>query len=479
MRRVVLALLLCSSAFAANHYVRQGAAGAANGTDWTNACTDFTGSCSVTNLVRGDTYYVAAGTYATRIWNKATSGASVITIKRATVADHGIATGWNNAYDAQVHWGFSQEFPTGYWVFDGVTSPATAFSAGADDPTQYGFTIPHGTCASGDGNYPFLVQASNVTIAHTSVTNACGSAYDYTQYSFDLGMGPSPCANTTISHVYSEFTSTDVQVQGTTCANLIVEYLFSKGHWSSPSNHGEIMALGGDNAILRYNYFSQCSGTGCIASGGPALTNFKIYGNVMNFVSNSAEGSTGCGDGGNGAIAGAGASGKFSNTLIYNNTIIQPGMCFGWFYTNVGTGGNLVKNNIVWGRCDTNMGGSGNASDSNTYLSCWSGAGSETNKQTGSFNPFNTASSSFTHYGFFDYSLASYTAGSCGSTTTLCAGTTLSAPYNVDAYGNTRGADGTWDRGAIELDTSFVVSPPTGVHVISDGRTIGEGRTVN
>lgn len=463
--------LLCAPLFATNHYIRAGASGTASGNDWTNACTDFTSACSVANLVRGDTYYVAGGTYTSHTWNKAASGTTLITIKRATIADHGIATGWSDAYDAQVHWGFSQDFLTGYWVFDGVTSPATAFSAGADDPTQYGFTVVHGSCGA-DGNYPIVIQAVNITVAHLSVTNACGSAFDFTQYAFDLGMGPTPCNNAVMSHVYSEFTSTDVQVQGTTCDGLVIEYLFSKGHWSSPSNHGEIMALGGDNATIRYNYFSQCAGTGCIASGGPALTNFKIYGNVMNFVSNGVSGATGC-DGGNGAIAGAGAAGKFSNTIVYNNTILEPGMCFGWFYTNVGTGGNLVKNNIVYGRCDTDIGGSGNVSDSNTYLSCWAASGTETNKQTGSFNPFNALSSSLTAPGFFDYSLKSYTAGSCASTTVLCAGVSLASPYDVDAFGNTRTTR--WDRGAI----AYVSAPSTYPHTHGGGRRLGGGHSVN
>jgi hypothetical protein len=91
--------LLALPAGATNHYVRQGASG--NGSDWTNACGDFTGSCAASSLVRGDTYYVAGGTYTAKTWNTPASGTSVITIKKAIVADHGTATGWNDAYAAQ------------------------------------------------------------------------------------------------------------------------------------------------------------------------------------------------------------------------------------------------------------------------------------------------------------------------------------------------------------------------------------------
>ena len=47
---------VAASAEAANHYVRQGAGG--SGGDWTNAYSDLPST-----LTRGDTYYVADGTY--------------------------------------------------------------------------------------------------------------------------------------------------------------------------------------------------------------------------------------------------------------------------------------------------------------------------------------------------------------------------------------------------------------------------------
>jgi len=43
--------------WAANHYVRAGATGAGDGSDWENAYTQLP-----PNLVRGDTYYIADGT---------------------------------------------------------------------------------------------------------------------------------------------------------------------------------------------------------------------------------------------------------------------------------------------------------------------------------------------------------------------------------------------------------------------------------
>jgi hypothetical protein len=168
---------------AANHYVRTGASGSGTGTDWTNACTDFTGSCGVSSLVRGDTYYVAAGSYASEDWNKPASGTLVITILRATVANHGTDTGWVAAYDGQVHWAYDQTFSSDYWIFDGVTSPPTAMSAAAADATQYGYTEPHSNSCGSNFNYPVRIHGNFVTVAHMSITNQCGAAFNFTQYS--------------------------------------------------------------------------------------------------------------------------------------------------------------------------------------------------------------------------------------------------------------------------------------------------------
>jgi hypothetical protein len=81
---MVLTLLLtiiflgAVGAEAANHYVRAGASGSANGNDWTNAYTTLPST-----LTRGDTYYIADGTYAGRTFNTATNGTTLITMARA------------------------------------------------------------------------------------------------------------------------------------------------------------------------------------------------------------------------------------------------------------------------------------------------------------------------------------------------------------------------------------------------------------
>src|SRR5688500_13240838 len=108
--------LITLPVFGATRYVRSGATG--TGTDWNNACGDFAGSCAVSTMARGDVYYVADGSYPARDWNKATSGTSLITIKKATASDHGTDTGWSAGYgDGQAVFVGTNTISTGYWDF--------------------------------------------------------------------------------------------------------------------------------------------------------------------------------------------------------------------------------------------------------------------------------------------------------------------------------------------------------------------------
>ena len=109
-----------------------------SGSDWSNAARAFP-----SRLTPGNTYYLAAGDYS------ATAGyvfknpdpAAMITIKKATQADHCVAAGWNKETmgDPVARWNFQDpptpilEFDTGGFTFDGVTGDGTAASG------TYGF----------------------------------------------------------------------------------------------------------------------------------------------------------------------------------------------------------------------------------------------------------------------------------------------------------------------------------------------------
>ncbi|MDP2690325.1 MAG: hypothetical protein Q8P48_09475, partial [Deltaproteobacteria bacterium] len=84
-------LTLPQAASAAVHYVRSGATGA--GADWANALPSLPPA-----LVRGDTYYIADGSYPSYTFDDPQSGSSWIYIKKATAADHGTSAGWQSSY---------------------------------------------------------------------------------------------------------------------------------------------------------------------------------------------------------------------------------------------------------------------------------------------------------------------------------------------------------------------------------------------
>ena len=72
-------LLIPKIALSANHYILDGASG--NGSSWSNAWDSLPST-----LVRGDTYYIADGSYGSYTFNDAQSGSTLIYIKKATVA---------------------------------------------------------------------------------------------------------------------------------------------------------------------------------------------------------------------------------------------------------------------------------------------------------------------------------------------------------------------------------------------------------
>src|SRR4029077_7578035 len=134
-------------------FCRSGATGNGSGSDWTNAVTTL--SALNTVLTRGEIGYVAKGTgiYGGATLNKAAAGATPITIKRATVADHGSGTGWVDSYDGQGGINATLVFSTGYWVWDGVT--------------WNGFKLNCNAEAGGGGGGSIYITGTNVEIRHT------------------------------------------------------------------------------------------------------------------------------------------------------------------------------------------------------------------------------------------------------------------------------------------------------------------------
>jgi hypothetical protein len=410
MQKLVLLFLLALPLIGANKYVRQGAGGTGTGADWTNACTGFTGSCAIASLVRGDTYYVADGTYGSNLtWNRAISGTSVITIKKATIADHGTSTGWLDTYgDGQAIFPGAHTITTGYWTFDGQVG------SGDGQTTAYGIKFDFS-----EGDTAMKINAAGHTnwiFRYIDFDGRSGTGnYFYTANTkgFEVWDGN----DWTLSHFTIHGGETLIQAGGT--------YLVEHGYlWnsrsSSPSWHSNVFFnCASTSGTFRYNHVWDYNDEGLFFTGGgcsdQVANNIKVYGNTF----------SGTGAETNPRGIEMRQDYSFTGIEIYNNT------CY-----NLGVGCILNRAPETGDTC------TGCVAKNNISVS----AGNTLTGMTASNNTEDTDSSRFVNVSTRDFRL----------TVALAGDATIGSTYNTDPDGVTRGADGTWDRGAFE----FVASPP-------------------
>ena len=438
-RLVAVLLAAALPGMAANHYVRKGASGNGTGTDWTNACTDFTGSCAAASLVRGDTYYVAAGAYASPTFKAPDSGSTMITVVRATTGSHGTSTGWSDSYDGQATFGGHIIFNSDYWVLDGVTGGGPSNWMG-----PMGFSI-----SPTDANPGIDIGSTKyVTIRHIEVygnqndSGGGGTAQD--------GVASGGATNFTLSYWYIHNMGRCIFFF-VPINTALIEYGYSGLYVSTSAAHAEIASIwGGSNGIqFAYNMFAYSAGTGGLIFDNhenPNGAGMQVYGNVFYDANGTWQG-------GNGAIGGwTGANGEqYHNVSIYNNTFynlaIAPLGNLSQIYS-----GNTVYNNIFYNTATVQF----NVYGTHDYnYSINSGSLGEAHGQSSpTTNPF--------------VSVSGLNFGLLADTN---AGIALASPYNLDPFGVTRGASGVWDRGAYQVSGTSgggtggggSVNPPTGL----------------
>jgi hypothetical protein len=161
------------------HFVRAGATGSGDGSDWTNAWTELP-----TTLERGHRYYIADGSYPGYVFDDAVSGTDLITIRKATADDHGIDTGWDAGFGSgQAQLG-PLEFSDPYYVLDGVVPAGfeivgdfqgDVVSIGADSVTLRNADLNGNFAQDGGGQHVqgactgLSVGGSNVTVEATEI----------------------------------------------------------------------------------------------------------------------------------------------------------------------------------------------------------------------------------------------------------------------------------------------------------------------
>ncbi len=423
---LVIFFLGTINAEAANHYVRAGASGTATGNDWTNACTEFTGACAPASMVRGDTYFVADGTYSSRTFNTPASGNLVITIKKATVADHGTETGWVNTYgDGQATFASIITFSTSYWTFDGAirdesNPPLSWFTTSA-----YGFAVLNNN-NSAQRQIVFGNPLSNFTMRHVWLQGRTGGfSGAERRYSIDTETG-----GTSTDLLFSRNLSTDSNqwyfLRGTN--RTVIEYWAGDRLTGDGNNHGDAINVyfSAEDVTIRWGVLRNACTSGCTGvipiadsrgTSTPPLV--KIYGNLFYDF-----GST---DGLAGFLGNSSNGGNCTNCVVTNNTFVDGGAEYAssWGLQFGDGSGNIHRNNM-WFEVNSQIPSfSLGSNPTNTHNAFGPSAVS-----TGTNAQVSVPSSIFVDFATKNFKLASPT--SCG--------VTLSAPYDKDMFGNTRGS---------------------------------------
>jgi len=400
----VVFLATISGADAAVLCVGPSATGSGSGADWNNV------KAWSATPARGDTWCLRDGTYAARTFNVATSGTTLITIKKATASDHFSDTGWQTSYANQAVFGTITEFDSSYWVFDGQTG------GGPGGWTNgFGFKIDASNLSTHQPGLNIINGAGNVTVRHVEIVGDGGDG-DQTFPNND-GIGLNGGTGIVISYAYIH----DMGRCPFICLaadGLIVEYVYTGWYEYTPNEHSEIASLNGNNQTFRYCVFGYVNGTGGIMYNG---NGGAVYGCVFYPAGTWNAGANGC-------IGAKSSNEPCQNINIYNNTIINGVTPFiGMYMPNYS--GNVAYNNLFYNSDSGMM--NGITHDYNHYVGVSTDGGPHDSTGSGAL--------------FMSLGISSPAFATLVSNTP--AGTMLPAPYNFDPLGNNRG---TWTRGAYQ-----------------------------
>jgi hypothetical protein len=404
------------------YYVRAGATGANDGSDWNNAYTSLPAT-----LQRGASYYVADGSYGNYTCDDSLSGTTRITIKKATQSNHGTDTGWNSAYgDGQATFG-TITLNRGYYTISGSTRNENNWYQGG----AYGFRM-------------ISLFASSL-----NADDATGSIVEYCDLGGSFSEGYYGGMSEAVYLVYNQHditirrcflhNSTKALVQLAGGHHITIEHCWLGPGWGKVAIRGGNLGPG-YNLIVRHNTFwnstqidPQDSTSGITAEIGiwdspsVGMDNNEVYGNTF-FNQHSAGRNAVIVVGGDN-IGWRGVGG--ANTKVYNNT-------FAGIAEAPSTGNHILLN--------------GNNTEAKNNL-FYQVAGGMSIKASGTANNVNATQNPFMNYSGLDWRI---TQGSQAHNV----GTTLGGPpYSLDRLGVTRGSDGTWDVGAFEYANANAMSP--------------------
>jgi hypothetical protein len=435
---LLLFLFIPSHLSAANYYLRAGATGSRTGADWANAYTNppIDGN-NYSTLSRGDTLYVAAGTYSGNNYFEQTDNGRWIYVKKATIADHGTSTGWNNSYAT------GQANFTARWIIDKGHIDINGVTGGGPGSwdSGHGFRFTQSACsiANNQGIWISTGNSNYVNIQHVHFKSGCTPPawLDAT----GNGYGPSILSVLGSSNLLVQYCWFDgiygASVQFSAVANATFKYNYTSNMTFTNAYHASVYNSNSSNTntVIAYNWSINSLGSfyGEVAAvGGQDVTTngVDIYGNI---IDNSSDTVHSLYDRTNNAIA--------NNYRVYNNTFVNGAAANTPYYAvalecTTSPGNNKAYNNLFynWHMASNYPGWAALAYNGRTCPGSYSSVtvhdynyhSLSDNWVTETHDLSGGTTNPFVNLAGFNYQLASPITGR----------TDLGAPYNTDMYGN-------------------------------------------
>jgi hypothetical protein len=431
---MLLLLTATAQCFGANFYVRKGAAGANNGSSWTDAWNEMN-QIKFSAVGCGDTIWIAGGTYASSLsGSKSCTAGNVLTINRvrSTDAAAAAAPGWNASYDSLVVLpNIDVPGPAAYMTISGripygiqVLIPGTegdGIDGGEGSGSGVAQPIDHITWTYIEVYGPSCVESSGCTnsgVVGVNIMPYCGSA-NRTNMLFD----------------HMSIHRTGEAFRGCGWDHSTVQYSLIYDTHNDGPQHEDILYSNPpyQNVTWRYNKIFMTPNDGIFFEGGQGAVNWAFYGNVVYHSG--------------GWLICFKVGSTYGPVYIYNNTFENDGTFGAYspaFLGFSGMSGGEVANN-VFENVTTNAESSPPNPNHNAYSISGASDGG-----TGSFTySLGTlgASTMFVNESPSNPIAADFHLTAAGAKE-FANGKALAAPYDVDPDGNIRGANGSWTIGA-------------------------------
>jgi hypothetical protein len=422
-----------SESFAASFYVRKGAAGSNNGTNWTDAWNEMS-AINWGSVACGDTVWLAGGTYTSTLSaSKNCTAGSPLSVKRvlATDAVPAAAAGWSSSYDSLVTVpAINVPGPAAYLTIDGrinygilVLIPGTegdGISGGAGNGSGVAQPIDHITWTHIEVYGPACVENSTCTgsgVVGIQIMPYCSGANR---------------TNMLLDHLSVH--RTGEAVRGCGWSDSIIQYSDIYDTHNDGPQHEDILYSNApyQNVTWRYNRIWSNPNDGIFFEGSGGAVNFKFYGNTYYHSG--------------GSLMTFKVGSSYGPVYIYNNVFENDGTFGdyqpGWLnFDGTMAAGTEIANNIFQ-NIDNQAGSSINSNHNAYNLSGYT--------ETGVVHF--TAGTQFGNISSGNPLLADFHLTAAGATAFANKGKALSAEFATDADGNVRGGDGTWDIGAFEYN---------------------------